>query len=825
MKPDETSSTYLTRTQEYADALANIGEPMKQKDLVMLVIACFREEYNRLKSTLLGRQFSTAFAKLNGFHDCYAQPQLSGSWCHHVPQPDQLQAIQQLLSQLGLQPINAQPAQAFYANRSGNSHSRGRGRDSRRGRRNYNRSQGGGNRNQFSWASNQNTVFGSCNRCGIGHIPSHCPNRDPATMRTRQPPSANFTDYRSQAWLPDTGSSHRVAPDLSSFDNFEAYYGEDNLHVGNGFTHSPHWFFTTLLTKQNLSLKDILHVPDIKQNLLSVQKICLDNHVYFEFHSTFFAVKDKFTHTILLTGPSNGSLYSFRLPQIQPVPKTSFSTARASSTTWHQRLGHPHPQLLKFMLSKYNLPLQNKCASTFCDSCFVGKSSKLHLSPSLNKSSHILDLVFCDVWGPAPVSSFDGHRYFLLCVDHYSRFMWIFPLKLKSNVYATFKRFLAMVERHFQTKLKSVQTDWGGEFRNLSQFFSRTNSNTSPFEHVFKHKPDFSFLRVFGCQCYPHLRPYNKHKMDFRSTPCVFLGYSTSRHGYRCYDPQLDRLYIAHHVRFNERSFPFHISPTPTPTPPAPNPYVSTYPNPDLPPTDLPSTTPTTPEPSTVPTVQSVPQNTPPTSPSTIATDHPTTQPPMLQTYHRRSKTTEPRPPPTPTPTHTTTGQPTRTRPPNLRPNHKPTKPYNASSYHTQLPSPNTEPTTFTIANRYPQWRSVMADEDQTGAIKRYKARLVAKGFRQQLDIDYQETVSLVVKSTTIRVVLSLAVTQKWSLRQLDVQNAFLHGDLQETVYLQQPPGFLDPTKPDHDQDQEMNEPVLQSTDPDHLSEDLLKTS
>nr|GEU34866.1 putative polyprotein [Tanacetum cinerariifolium] len=87
---------------------------------------------------------------------------------------------------------------------------------------------------------------------------------------------------------------------------------------------------------------------------------------------------------------------------------------------------------------------------------------------------------------------------------------------------------------------------------------------------------------------------------------------------------------------------------------------------------------------------------------------------------------------------------------------------------------------------------------DQTGAITRYKARLIAKRFNQQQGIDYFETFSLVVKSTTIPTVLSLAITTRWTLRQLDVQNAFLHEELHETVYLRQPPGFVDLTKPDH---------------------------
>ncbi|KAJ9538946.1 hypothetical protein OSB04_031679 [Centaurea solstitialis] len=80
--------------------------------------------------------------------------------------------------------------------------------------------------------------------------------------------------------------------------------------------------------------------------------------------------------------------------------------------------------------------------------------------------------------------------------------------------------------------------------------------------------------------------------MDFRSTPCVFLGYNTTHDGYHCYDPQSDRIYMARHVRFNEQSFPFQTPPTPNPTPTPSNPYVSTYPNSDLPPIDPPSTEP-----------------------------------------------------------------------------------------------------------------------------------------------------------------------------------------------------------------------------------------
>jgi histone deacetylase 1/2 len=79
----------------------------------------------------------------------------------------------------------------------------------------------------------------------------------------------------------------------------------------------------------------------------------------------------------------------------------------------------------------------------------------------------------------------------------------------------------------------------------------------TPVKLLFHEPPDYTFLKVFGCACWPHLRPYNSRKLEFRSKQCVFLGYRSMHKGYKCLDIPSNQVYISRDVIFDENLFPF----------------------------------------------------------------------------------------------------------------------------------------------------------------------------------------------------------------------------------------------------------------------------
>jgi hypothetical protein len=116
--------------------------------------------------------------------------------------------------------------------------------------------------------------------------------------------------------------------------------------------------------------------------------------------------------------------------------------------------------------------VSNKNVTHVCDACQQGKSHQLPLPKSVSVSKAPLELVFLDVWGPVPTSA-GKHNYYVSFIDDFSKFTKIYLLQHKSEVFQKFYDFQAHVERLFDRKVLAMQTDWGGEYHKLHNFFER----------------------------------------------------------------------------------------------------------------------------------------------------------------------------------------------------------------------------------------------------------------------------------------------------------------------------------------------------------------
>lgn len=142
--------------------------------------------------------------------------------------------------------------------------------------------------------------------------------------------------------------------------------------------------------------------------------------------------------------------------RIQPRPFQPFflyAKSTKGSTLWHNRLGHPS----NYVFSHISIPsLSCSTFDKFRNACNTSKSTRLPFSPTLSWSTTPLHIIHYDIWGPSPRISRSNYRYFIIFIDDYSRFTWMYPLAFRLDAPGTFRHFKSLVENLFSLKIKKI---------------------------------------------------------------------------------------------------------------------------------------------------------------------------------------------------------------------------------------------------------------------------------------------------------------------------------------------------------------------------------
>lgn len=499
---------------------------------------------------------------------------------------------------------------------------------------------------------------------------------------------------------------------------------------------------------------------------------------------------------------------------------------------------------------------------TPCVACFEGKQSRLPFpKQSYNRATEKLGLIHSDLCGPMSVSSFSGARYLLTFIDDFTRMTFGYFIKSKDEVLPVFKIFKKLVENQTNLKMKMLRTDNGREYVNkqfqkflqehgiehqttipyspqqngvaeranrtimeagrcmlqdagLDRRFwaealntaifiknkspSKAVRGTTPEEKWSGNKVNLSNLKLFGCIAYAMIPNEKRKKLDAKSKQYVFVGYCSESKGYRLIDPEIPSKCIkSRDVQFLEGKMYKDLK---TNQDNCTTDYQLNLTSNEV--DDLNRTENNDVNPS--PIIEMSTSSTPDSSSDCSYVDDPNdvTWNPNMTVNQEYSEYED------------------------MNDTISMVVALTAASH-------GVEPQTIDEALSGPDkehWRDAIEDEYKSfeqnkawtltqlpagkkavkckwifkkklgseGQLLRYKARLVAKGFTQEYGIDYKETYSPVVRYSTIRTLIALAVNLDLHIDHMDVKTAFLNGELQETVYMEQPHGHKIKGKENH---------------------------
>lgn len=580
----------------------------------------------------------------------------------------------------------------------------------------------------------------------------------------------------------------------------------------------------------NCILEDVLHVPELSFNLISVAKASAKGRrvVFTDETCKIFSV----SNSLIGIGKKVNKLYFLECEVNFAYICRPKSSNVKDSYLWHQRFCHLGYDNLKKLVVQdmvHGLKCDFSCNFDVCEHCCNGKNMRKPF-PSINtkRDTVPLELIHSDVCGKLNPKSLGGAEYFVSFIDDSSRYCWIYMLKCKSEVFKVFKEFKTLVENQYNAKIKRFRSDNGGEFcsnefenffrengikhektvpkspqqNGISERLNRTLiekvrtmlsdaalpksfwaealntaayvhnrsptaslNKVTPYEALIGRKPSVSHFRTFGSICYSHVPKDERGKLDSKSRKCLFVGYGQFSKGYRVYDIENKKTIISRDVIFDESN---RLSVQKESCPDNSNYLIG---------------------------VGSA-------SPESVESDSEITE--FVESDSELSDI----------------------EPEQLRRSDRVNKQPDRYGEWVYSCAVNADPASYEEAVKCldkDKWIQAMNKEinsiaenkvwtltelpndikpvnckwvyktkrDGEGNVESYKARLVAQGYSQIEGIDYDQTFAPVARFESIRTLLSLAVQYDLKLHQMDVQNAFLNGKLEENIFIRQPKGFI----------------------------------
>ncbi|KAH9291902.1 hypothetical protein KI387_042909 [Taxus chinensis] len=613
------------------------------------------------------------------------------------------------------------------------------------------------------------------------------------------------------AWLIDSGASFHMTPHKEWFCEYEKCNGGD-VYLGDNSTCKiiGHGRIKMRFKDGRIkTLPGVLHIPGLTRNLISVSKMN-DAGVQVAFSKD--NCKMVWGAMVLARGIRTGTLFKLEASVVTDECNSSVvleekkasdptpTSAAMKTMLWHQRMGHIGEKGLRTLKVKGMVEGISECPLDFdfCEHCVFGKQTRVKFPMNATRSEGILHLIHSDVFGPVKVPSLGKSMFYVSFIDDFSRNTWVYFIQNKSEVFNKFKEFKALVENQTERKIKVLRSDNGGEYcSNAFEKFCKEcgieRQKTTPYtpqqngvaERMNKMLMDKCRSMLSGASL------DRKFWAEAVATVCYLVNRSPTSAlegktpqeawtGYKLWNLESQKVVFSRNVIFRE------LKEIPEQEAKPEEDHVKIEEDESVSEFDV--------------TTEDEPQRELQGEDLDEADEEPEDVEPENPILRRSDRL--------------------RRAPERYSP-----LDFHSTSVLSVLSVTDDEPKTVKEAfgsNERKFWKKAMEEEMESlyknntwdlvklppgrkqvgckwvfkkkynadGKIEKYKARLVAKGFSQVEGLDFGEIFSLVAKLHSIRFLLAIVAAFDLEIEQMDVKTMFLHGELEEEIYMTQPESF-----------------------------------